>query len=420
MASLQLLQLTERGRNLLSSRRRTLAVVSGALIAGGTLAYTQSGRWKRQQKTNSSSNGNAHTKDRIGHNGTDAKLVKPRKKKSGLKSLHFLAAILLKKIGPNGSNYLLGLIITAVLRTAVGHRLAKVQGYLFRAAFLRRVPTFTRLIIENLLLCFLQSTIYQTSKYLTGSLGLHFKKILTDLVHADYFENMVYYKISHVDHRISNPEQRIASDIPKFCSELSDLVQDDMAAIVEGLIYIWRLCSYASPKYVLWILAYVIGAGGTIRKFSPAFGKLKSTEQQLEGEYRQVHSRLRTHAESVAFYGGESREASHIMQRFGALVKHLNVVLHENWWFSMIQDFLLKYLGATVGVILIIEPFFAGNLRPESSTLGRAEMLSNLRYHTSVIISLFQSLGTLSISSRRLNILRYFLSPLCQIQPPVS
>uniref|UniRef100_A0A0E0CDD5 ABC transporter domain-containing protein n=1 Tax=Oryza meridionalis TaxID=40149 RepID=A0A0E0CDD5_9ORYZ len=308
-------------------------------------------------------------------------------------------------IGPNGTNHLLGLMITAVLRTAVGHRLAKVQGYLFRAAFLRRVPTFTRLIIENLLLCFLQSTIYQTSKYLTGSLGLHFKKILTDLVHADYFENMVYYKLSHVDHRISNPEQRIASDIPKFCSELSGLVQDDLTAVADGLIYIWRLCSYASPKYVLWILAYVLGAGGAIRKFSPAFGKLKSMEQQLEGEYRQVHSRLRTHAESVAFYGGENREASHIMQRFQALVKHLNVVLHENWWFGMIQDFLLKYLGATVGVILIVEPFFAGNLKPESSTLGRAEMLSNLRYHTSVIISLFQSLGTLSISSRRLNLL---------------
>jgi len=94
--------------------RRTLAVVSGALIAGGTLAYTQSGRWKRQQKENSCTNGNAHTKHRIGHDGTDGKLVKPRKKKSGLKSLHFLAAILLKKIGPNGSNYLLGLIITAV------------------------------------------------------------------------------------------------------------------------------------------------------------------------------------------------------------------------------------------------------------------------------------------------------------------
>ena len=57
-----------------------------------------------------------------------------------------------------------------------------------------------------------------------------------------------------MDHRISNPEQRIASDIPKFSSELSELVQDDLAAVAEGLIYTWRLCSYASPKYVFWIV----------------------------------------------------------------------------------------------------------------------------------------------------------------------
>lgn len=108
----------------------------------------------------------------------------------------------------------------------------------------------------------------------------------------------------------------------------------------------------------------------------------------------------------MAFYGGENREAYYIMQRFQALIGHLNRVLHENWWFGMIQDFFLKYFGATVAVVLIIEPFFSGHLRPDSSTLGRAEMLSNLRYHTSVIISLFQSLGILSISTRRLNILR--------------
>nr|XP_029118398.1 ABC transporter D family member 1 isoform X2 [Elaeis guineensis] len=290
-----------------------------------------------------------------------------------------------------------------VLRTALSNRLAKVQGFLFRAAFLQRVPTFLRLIAENILLCFLQSTLFSTSKYLTGALSLRLRKILTELIHADYFENMVYYKISHVDDRVTNPEQRIASDIPKFCSELSDLIWDDLTSVTDGLIYTWRLCSYASPKYVLWILAYVLGAGSMIRNFSPAFGKLMSKEQQLEGDYRQLHSRLRTHAESVAFYGGENREASHIRQQFKTLVKHLNLVLHDNWWFGMTQDFLLKYLGATVGVVLIIEPFFAGNLRPDASTLGRADMLSKLRYHTSVIISLFQSFGTLSISSRRLN-----------------
>ena len=159
---------------------------------------------------------------------------------------------------------------------------------------------------------------------------------------------------------------------------------------------------------LLWpFQVYVLGAGAAIRNFSPSFGKLMSKEQQLEGEYRQLHARLRTHSESIAFYGGERKEEAHIQQKFKTLVRHMYNVLHDHWWFGMIQDLLLKYLGATVAVILIIEPFFSGHLRPDSSTLGRAEMLSNLRYHTSVIISLFQSLGTLSISARRLNRLRY-------------
>ncbi|XP_023766585.1 ABC transporter D family member 1 isoform X1 [Lactuca sativa] len=400
MTSLQLLQLTERGRSLLSSgRRKTLLLATGIIVAGGTAAYMHSqSRVRRPSETNGL--GDDHENERGSRNKS---VIKKSRQKKGLKSLQVLAAILLSHMGKMGAKDLLALLATVMLRTAVSNRLAKVQGFLFRAAFLRRVPTFVQLIIENITLCFVQSALYSTSKYITGTLSLRFRKILTKLIHAQYFQNMIYYKMSHVDGRITNPEQRIASDVPKFCSELSDLIQEDLTAVTDGLLYSWRLCSYASPKYIVWILAYVLGAGATIRNFSPAFGKLMSTEQQLEGEYRQLHSRLRTHAESIAFYGGETREESHIQHKFKALVNHLKLVQHDHWWFGMVQDFLLKYLGATVAVILIIEPFFSGTLRPDTSTLGRAEMLSNLRYHTSVIISLFQSLGTLSISSRRLN-----------------
>ncbi|KAG4989903.1 hypothetical protein JHK85_032886 [Glycine max] len=332
---------------------KTLLLASGILIAGGTAAYVQS-RF-RVNKHDLFGHCNGHNNDK---EVTEEEVVKgvsapKNKQKKGLKSLQVLAAILLSGMGKFGARDLLGLVVIAVLRTALSNRLAKVQGFLFRAAFLRR--------------------------------------------------NMVYYKISHVDGRITNPEQRIASDVPRFCSELSEIVQDDLTAVTDGLLYTWRLCSYASPKYVVWILVYVLGAGAAIRNFSPSFGKLMSKEQQLEGEYRQLHARLRTHSESIAFYGGERKEETHIQQKFKTLVRHMYSVLHDHWWFGMIQDLLLKYLGATVAVILIIEPFFSGHLRPDSSTLGRAEMLSNLRYHTSVIISLFQSLGTLSISARRLN-----------------
>ncbi|XP_025985394.1 ABC transporter D family member 1 isoform X1 [Glycine max] len=404
MSSLQLFQLTQHGRSFLASRRKTLLLATGILVAGGTTAYVQSRfRVNRDDLLGDSyecNNDKELTKEEV-MKGTSA--PKNKQKKGGLKSLQVLAAILLSEMGQLGAKNLLALVSIVVLRTTLSNRLAKVQGFLFRAAFLRRVPLFLRLISENILLCFLLSTMQSTSKYITGTLSLHFRKILTKLIHSRYFENMVYYKISHVDGRITNPEQRIASDVPRFCSELSEIVQDDLTAVTDGLLYTWRLCSYASPKYIFWILAYVLGAGAAIRNFSPAFGKLMSREQELEGGYRQLHSRLRTHSESIAFYGGEKREEAHIQQKFRTLVRHINRVLHDHWWFGMIQDFLLKYLGATVAVILIIEPFFSGHLRPDSSTLGRAEMLSNLRYHTSVIISLFQSLGTLSISARRLN-----------------
>ncbi|KAK7387518.1 hypothetical protein VNO78_28382 [Psophocarpus tetragonolobus] len=403
MSSLQLLQLTRHGQSFLASRRKTLILASGILIAGGAAAYMQSRFRVNRHDLFGHCNGHNNDKEVMEEEVMKGANTPKNKRKKGLKSLQVLAAILLSEMGKFGARDILSLVAIAVLRTALSNRLAKVQGFLFRAAFLRRVPLFLRLISENILLCFLLSTIHSTSKYVTGALSLHFRKILTKLIHSHYFENMVYYKISHVDGRITNPEQRIASDVPRFCSELSEIVQDDLTAVTDGLLYTWRLCSYASPKYVFWILAYVLGAGAAIRNFSPSFGKLMSKEQQLEGEYRQLHSRLRTHSESIAFYGGERKEEAHIQQKFKTLVRHMHNVLHDHWWFGMIQDLLLKYLGATVAVILIIEPFFSGHLRPDSSTLGRAEMLSNLRYHTSVIISLFQSLGTLSISARRLN-----------------
>lgn len=65
---------------------------------------------------------------------------------------------------------------------------------------------------------------------------------------------MTYYKMSHVDHRISSVEQRIASDVPRFSQELSELLQENLSAVFDGLLYTWRLCTYTSPKYAFGVL----------------------------------------------------------------------------------------------------------------------------------------------------------------------
>lgn len=375
-------------------------VAATVLVAGGGLAYFRTSQRRPHRESSVAQNGNG-TSEADENKGKDL-VAKKKPKRGGIKNVKVLAGLLLQHIGKGGLNEFIALATISVLKTALSNRLAKVQGLLFRAAFLTRAPLFMQLITENLILCFLQSVFFSTTRFLTGALSLRFRKILTNRIHSDYFQNMTYYKMSHTDHRISSVEQRIASDVPRFSTEMSELVQENLAAIFDGILYTWRLCSYASPKYAFGVLGYVIGAGVTIQALSPPFGKLMSTEQQLEGEYRQLHSRLRTHSESIAFYGGQDREASIITQRFRTLVKHLGKVLHTQWWFGMIQDFVLKYLGSTFGLVLIIEPFFSGSLRPDGSTLGRAQMLSLMRYHTSVIISLFQAMGTLASNTRKL------------------
>ena len=88
-----------------------------------------------------------------------------------------------------------------------------------------------------------------------------------------------------------------------------------------------------------------------------------SPPQSLEGTYRALHSRLRANAESVALYGGMGKESRTVSRGFDAATSQVAAVQRTQWRFGMVQDFFLKYLGATAAVILVIGPFFSGHLR---------------------------------------------------------
>ncbi len=155
-----------------------------------------------------------------------------------------------------------------------------LQGHLFKAAFVKKVPLFLQNIGENVVLCLAASAIEATSKRCLTLIDLQWQKALTARVHKYYFQNMVrrqrhmrqqsdpnhsaerdavavgavdftanysliltevvaqaqhtcvifetsrrsslllrvqtYYKLPYVDHRITNPEQRICEGAPQI------------------------------------------------------------------------------------------------------------------------------------------------------------------------------------------------------------
>ena len=71
-------------------------------------------------------------------------------------------------------------------------------------------------------------------------------------------------------------------------------------------------------------------SGGRLRK-------VPSDACMRAGTYRQLHARLRTNAEPVAFYGGVEKEGSLIVSKFKDLVKHQLKLLSTQWRFAMWQ-----------------------------------------------------------------------------------
>ena len=70
------------------------------------------------------------------------------------------------------------------------------------------------------------------------------------------------------------------------------------------------------------------------------------------GDARYVHTRLRTHAESVAFFGGDDVEGNICAKQYGELVEHQQKYLSAQWTHSIFDDFIIKQLPPIVTWVL--------------------------------------------------------------------
>lgn len=138
-----------------------------------------------------------------------------------------------------------------------------------------------------------------------------------------------------------------------------------------------------------------------VRSISPNFAKLFKKRSALSEVFRQAVARVVVHSESIAALNGDDREHYLVTDSFRNLQKHVRRMTGTQWWFGMIEDFVTKYAASTMAMIVILGPFFGGNLRTDYTPEGNATTLATMRYVTSVIINQLTAIGGLARCVRK-------------------
>ncbi len=242
--------------------------------------------------------------------------------------------------------------------------------------------------------------IYALYYYVRDTLGLRWRRWLTDSFLTRYFHQRAYYRLNTAS-GIDNPDQRIADDINSFTQQ----------SLYFSMIVLGSVIDLVAFSTVLWIISqglvyFLIGYALFSTLFTGAvFGKhligLNFRQLQREADFRFSLVRVREHAEPIAFYDGEAREMSALQRVFAAAYANYQQVLRWQFKLNLFQ-YAHSFLTIVLPTVIIANDVLSGKLevgRAIQAAGAFAAILSAL----TVIVQHFEGLSRFSAGVDRLH-----------------
>ena len=221
--------------------------------------------------------------------------------------------------------------------------------------------------------------------YLKQKLILHWRAWLTKRFIDEWLAHKTYYNLQMFGADTDNPDQRISEDVKLFVTMTLSLFTDFLKAITTLLSFVAILYSlsgtleftflgrqWAVDGYLFWAAFFYSIFGTWITHLvGRKLVELNYVQQRYEADFRFSMIRMREAAESVAFYGGEQREATVFKDRFGRLL--------DNFWKLVNKQKQLVWLNSAYFQLAIIFPFVVAMNRylAKAFTLGGLIQISS-------------------------------------------
>ena len=256
--------------------------------------------------------------------------------------------------------------------------------------------------------------IYALYYYVRDTLGLRWRRWLTDRFLGRYFQHRAYYRLN-TDRGIDNPDQRIAEDINSFTGQslyFSMILLGSLLQLMAFASVLWSISQglvYFLAAYALFITVFT----GTV--FGRRLIGLNFRQLQREADFRFGLVRVREHAEPIAFHSGEEREMSALQRVFAGIYANYQQVLRWQFRLNLFQ-YAHSFLTIVLPTAMISNQVLSGELevgRAIQAAGAFAAILSAL----AVIVDHFESLSRFSAGVDRLHAFSQALGGEC-VQAP--
>jgi putative ATP-binding cassette transporter len=241
--------------------------------------------------------------------------------------------------------------------------------------------------------------LYALYYFVRDTLGLRWRRWLTDSFLTRYFQKRAYYRLNTSG--IDNPDQRIAEDINSFTQQSLYFSMIVLGSLIDLLAFssvLWGI----SQGLVYFLLVYaMVSTLFTGAVFGKRLIGLNFRQLQREANFRFGLVRVREHAEPIAFYDGEAREMSGLQRVFAAAYVNYQQILRWQFKLNLFQ-YAHKFLITVLPTVIIANDVLSGELevgRAIQAAGAFAAILSAL----TVIVDHFEGLSRFSAGVDRLH-----------------